>query len=362
MKKGIVIRLYPTEEQAILMNKSFGCARFIYNTLLQYAKENKIFNRFELQKQITLLRSDNPFLNEVDKCALQNACKNLSDGFHHYFHKTARFPVFKSKKNSKKSYQTNKSHNNISFNEGMIKLPKLGFVKCSNNFRYPDNKIIHVTVSQNKDGKFYASIVFEAIVKPLPKTGKEIGIDLGTRKLITTNEGETFHLPDNAFKLNNKCRREQRKLSRRNHDSKRYEKQRTRLARTYQRRNNIVNDALHKYSYSLVKENDVIYMEDLDIHQLLEIQDNKKKKNKMIVSSLGKLIKLLTYKAEMYEKQIHKVDKYYPSSQICSCCQKRNNVGEKEIYHCQYCGLVIDRDINASINILHQGRMVQRES
>ena len=168
-------------------------------------------------------------------------------------------------------------------------------------------------------------------------------------------------MPDNAFKLNNKCRREQRKLSRRNHDSKRYEKQRTRLARTYQRRNNIVNDALHKYSYSLVKENDVIYMEDLDIHQLLEIQDNKKKKNKMIVSSLGKLVRLLTYKAEMYEKQIHKVDKYYPSSQICSCCQKRNDVGEKETYHCQYCGLVIDRDINASINILHQGKMVQKE-
>ena len=359
MRKGIVIRLYPTKQQAILINKSFGCARFIYNTLLHYAKENKIFNRFELQKQITLLRTDNPFLNEVDKFALQNACKNLSDGFNNFISKRAGFPVFKSKKNSKKTYQTNMTNNNISFNDGMIKLPKIGLVKCSNNFRYPDNKIINVTVSQNNDGKYYASIIFDAIVNPLPKTGKEIGIDLGTRKLITTNEGNMFHLPDSAFKANKKCKREHRKLSRRNHDSKRYEKQRIKLSKTYQKRSNIINDTLHKYSYSLVKENDVIYMEDLDINQLLKIQDNKKKKNKMIVSSLGKLIRLIDYKASMYEKQIHKVDRYYASTQICSCCKKINKIGEEEKYHCKYCGLVIDRDINASINIFNQGKKEQ---
>lgn len=357
MKKGIVVRLYPTKEQIDLIIKSFGCARFIYNTLLDYAKENKEYNRFRLQKQITLLRKDYPFLNEVDKFSLQNACKNLSEGFRNYFQKRASFPHYKSKKKSKRTYQTNMTNGNISFNDGYIKLPKLGLVKCSSNYVDSNNKIINVTITQNLDEKFYASIIYETDIIPLPKTGKEIGIDLGTRKLITTSEGIKYHLPKNAFKLEKRCRREHRRLSRRNKESKRYEKQRIILSKVYQRRKNIIQDNLHKFSYSLVKENDVIYMEDLDIKQLLQIQDNKKKKNKMIISSLGKLVSLLTYKANMYDKQICKIERYYASSQICSHCQRRHDVGESEIYICPCCGLNIDRDINAAINIKNHAKL-----
>lgn len=357
MKKGILIRLYPTKEQAILINKTFGCARFIYNTLLEYANDNKVYNRFELQKLIKDFRIDNPFLNEVDKFALQNACKNLSDAFNGFFSKRSGAPRFKSKKNSKRTYQTNMTNNNIILNEGTIKLPKLGLLKCSNNFKESNNKIINVTVSQNPDGKYYASIIYEANVIPLPKTNKEIGIDLGVRKLITTNEGRIFNLPKDAFKQNSKCKREQRKLSRRIKGSKRYEKQRIKLSKVFQKRNNIINDNLHKFSYQLVKENDVIYMEDLNINQLLNIQENKKKKNKMIVSSLGKLNQLIKYKAQMYDKQVYRVGRYYASSQICSCCKRSYKIGDSKIYNCPYCGLVIDRDLNAAINIINQGKI-----
>ena len=357
MKRGIVVRLYPTEDQVTLIVKTFGCARLIYNALLDYAKENKEYRRFELQKQITIFRKDKPFLNEVDKFALQNACKNLSDGLTNYFQKRASFPIYKSKKNSKRTYQTNVTNGNIAFNDGYIKLPKLGLVKCSSNYVDSNNKIINVTITQNLDGKFYASIIYDTDIIPLPKTGKEIGIDLGTRKLITTSEGIKYHLPKNAFKLEKRCRREHRRLSRRNKESKRYEKQRIILSKVYQRRKNIIQDNLHKFSYSLVKENDVIYMEDLDIKQLLQIQDNKKKKNKMIISSLGKLVSLLTYKANMYDKQICKIDRYYASSQICSRCQRRHDVGESEKYICPCCGLNIDRDINAAINIRNHAKL-----
>ena len=357
MKKGIVVRLYPTREQEKIINQTFGCARLIYNTLLDYAKENKEYNRFNLQKLITTFRKEKPFLNEVDKFALQNACKNLANGFKNYFKKRASFPIYKSKKNSKRTYQTNVTNGNIAFNNGCIKLPKLGLIKCSDNYRDSNNKIINVTVSQNLDGKYYASVIYETNIPPLLKTGKEVGIDLGTRKLISTSEGEKFHLPDKAFKQEKRCRREQRRLSRRNKESKRYEKQRIILAKAYQRRKDIINDNLHKFSNKLVKEYDVIYMEDLDIKQLLTIQDNKKKKNKMIISSLGKLVRIITYKANMYDKQIHKINRYYPSSQICSHCQKRHDIGDKEKYICPYCGAEIDRDINAAINIKNKGQL-----
>ena len=203
MKKGIVVRLYPTKEQEILISKTFGCVRLIYNTLLDYAKENKEYNRFNLQKLITTFRKYKPFLDEVDKFALQNACKNLSNGFINYFKKRACFPIYKSKKKSKKTYQTNMTNGNIAFNNGCIKLPKLGLVKCSDNYRDSNNKIINVTVSQNPDGKYYASVIYETNILPLPKTGKEVGIDLGTRKLITTSEGEKYHLPEYIHLLTN---------------------------------------------------------------------------------------------------------------------------------------------------------------
>ena len=210
-----------------------------------------------------------------------------------------------------------------------------------------------------KLGRFYKENLENINIEILEciKKFKEVGIDLGTRKLILTSEGETYHLPDKVFKQEKRCRREQRRLSRRNKESKRYEKQRIILAKAYQRRKDIINDNLHKFSNSLVKEYDVIYMEDLDIKQLLTIQDNKKKKNKMIISSLGKLVRIITYKANMYDKQIHKINRYYPSSQICSHCQKRLDIGDKEKYICPYCGAEIDRDINAAINIKNKGQL-----
>lgn len=357
VNKGLKIRLYPNDFQVRLLEKTFGCCRYVYNHLLQYANDNKQYNRFKLQKVLTELKhsEETSFLKEADKFALQNEVKFLRMAFDNYFNHRAKRPKFKSKKKAICSYQTNFTNNNIVINDGNIKLPKLGLIKCSNNFNAPLEQIISVTVVKEKSGKYYASINYKAKVLPLNKTKEQIGVDLGVRKLITTSDNYTVKIPEKAFKVNIKARREHRRLSRKQQDSKNHEKQRKILSSVYAKRKNIVDNTLHQVSYSLVKKYDDIYIEDLDVNQLLLLQNRKAKKNKMIVSSLGKLRTLIKYKAFIYDKQVHEIYRYYASSQICFNCKSRYDVKESEVYHCPYCNTVIDRDFNAALNILYEG-------
>jgi putative transposase len=294
------------------------------------------------------------FLKEADKFALQNSLRNLVAAYENFFSKRANEPVFK-KKHNEQSYRTNFTNNNIVLYENSIKLPKLGNVKCKYGKDIQKNKIISVTIKLLKSGIYEASIIYECEERMLPKTGNSVGLDLGVRKLITTSDGNTYISDLDIDRINNKIRKEQRRLSRCELHSKNYNKQRKKLAKVYQYKDNYMLDIIHKATKAIVEKYDIIYMEDLDINDLLKKQKLKIHKRKMLLSSLGKITTLLKYKCECYEKELKKIERYYPSSQTCSHCGKTYKVGKSETYRCPHCKLIIDRDYNAAINILNYG-------
>ncbi len=356
MKKGITIRLYPTEKQAHTLNMIFGHTRFVYNYFLSYSKENKNYKYTDWSKMLTLLKisEETSFLKEADKFSLQNALKHLSSAYSNFFSHRAEPPVFK-KKHNQQSYTTNFTNNNIVLYEKGIKLPKLGIVKCKYHKNLEGVKIINVTVKRLKCGYYEASIIYECVQIYLNKTFKSVGIDLGVRKLITTSDNDKYISDLDIDKINEKLRIHHRRLSKCKLHSNNWEKQRKKLARIYKYKEDFMLDSIHKATKTIVSKYDTIYMEDLDIIDLLSKQKLKKHKRSMLSSSLGKIRILLEYKCELYGKTLKKIDRYYSSSQTCSVCGKTYKVKDKEIYHCPHCNLIIDRDYNAAKNILNYG-------
>ena len=356
MQKGLKIRLYPNNSQINILNVIFGHTRFVYNYFLSYSKEYKDYKYASWSKLLTELKNneETKFLKEADKFALQNSLRNLKTAYDNYFSKRTKEPVYK-KKHNEQSYRTNYTNNNIVLYRNGIKLPKLGIVKCKYDKDIKNNKIISVTVKLLKSGIYEASIIYECEEQILEKTGNSVGIDLGVRKLITTSDNEKYISELDIDRLNNKIRKEQKKLSKCKLHSNNWNKQRKRLAKVYQYKDNYMLDNIHKATKAIVTRYDVIYMEDLDIIDLLSKQKLKKHKRKMLTSSLGKIKTLLEYKCEHYGKELKKIDRYYPSSQTCSKCGKTYKVKANEIYKCPHCKLIIDRDYNAAINILNYG-------
>ena len=189
----------------------------------------------------------------------------------------------------------------------------------------------------------------------LLKTGNSVGIDLGVRKLITTSDNDKYISELDIDRINNKIKKEQKKLSRCKLHSSNWNKQRKKLAKIYQYKDNYMLDTIHKATKAIVTKYDIIYMENLDIKYLLSKQKLKKHKRKMLTSSLGKIATLLEYKCKHYEKELKKINRYYASSQICSVCGNVYKVLASEVYKCPHCKLIIDRDYNAAINILNYG-------
>ena len=184
MQKGIVIRLYPNNEQKELLNKMFGCVRKVYNYFLDYASENKVYNYNIWSKLLTELKNSNDYsyLKECDKFGLQNSLKNLKASFNNFFNKRSKYPSFKSRRNQCDSYRTNYTNNNIALLDKHIKLPKLGLVKCKYNKEINNIKIINVTIKKN--GSIYeASIIYEEEIVQYDKTNNVVGIDLGTQTI-----------------------------------------------------------------------------------------------------------------------------------------------------------------------------------
>ena len=358
MLKAYKFRLYPNKEQEIYFSKCFGSVRFIYNKMLNdkieyYKKNNKMLNTTPAQ-----YKKEYIWLKEVDSLALANAQMNLDKAYKNFFRdKSVGFPKFKSKKTNKYNYTTNNQKNNIRIIDGKyIHLPKLKtLVRIKQHRQIPkDGKIKSATISKNPSGKYYISILVEQEIKELPKSEFAIGIDLGLTDFAITSDGVKYSNPRYLRKSLNKLAKEQRKLSRRKKGSKNRNKQRIKVARLHEKITNQRKDFLHKLSSELINENQVICLEDL---QVKEIQQNKYLAQS--VSDVGwyEFRRQLEYKAKWYGREISFVDKWYPSSQICSNCG--NNTGKKSLdireFDCPYCGRHHDRDINASINILHEG-------
>ena len=348
-------RLYPNKSQKEYFSKCFGCVRFFYNKslsdMIEYHKEHKDF------KNITpaVYKSEYPFLKEVDSLALANAQLNRNTAFKNFFRGQNKFPKYKSKKNDQ-SYTTNMINNNIKFsdNNRYITIPKCQRIRIKKH-RELSGVIKSVTISKTSDDKYYISLLVETEIKPLERTDKTIGLDLGVKDLIITSDGLKYKNHKYLAKSEKKLAREQRKLSHMVKGSSNRSKQRIKVARIHKHINNQRNDYLHKLSKHIIDENQIICVEDLKVMKMTKDNDYNKS---LLDSSMSRLLTMLTYKASWYGRTIVKVPSDYPSSQLCSSCGYQNKEAKNlkiRKWTCPECGSVHDRDCNAAKNILRKG-------
>lgn len=368
MHKAYKLRLYPNKTQEVLLNKTFGSVRLVWNTLLAknlkgYEEQGKSWKQ---DFNTTVLKTDFDFLKEVSAASLQQKSRDLSETYKQWFKsvsgkrkgKPLGYPRFK-KKGLKDSYRLPNQKFKLFQTDNKIQLEKIGKITC----RYPSDMsafskddLVSVTITKSKSNNYYASVIVDASITPMPKTNKMIGIDLGIKDLMALSNNivikRSNYLKENQFKI----KKMQQHLSRKKKDSKRYQKQRIKLAKIQDKIVNKRQWFIHNITKALVKDFDVICVESLDVKSM---QGCVKNINRTLAEvSLYEVVRQLEYKCLFYDKTFVKVDKYFPSSQLCSCCGEKNkeikNLKIRE-WTCSKCGAMHHRDVNAAINILKEG-------
>ena len=369
--KAYKFRIYPNEEQSIFFAKSFGCVRKVYNLMLDDRMKTYEESKKDKTKKMSFptpakYKKEFPYLKEVDSLALANAQLNLDKAYKNFFRdKSVGFPKFKSKKNPVQSYTTNNQKGTICISDNKhIKLPKLKSlvkIKCHREIR---GIIKSATISLKSSGKYYVSILCEEDIQPLPQTHSSVGIDLGITDFAILSDGQKIDNNKFTSKMEQKLKREQRKLSRKQlvakkngvnlFEAKNYQKQKRKVARLHEKVMNQRTDFLNKLSTDIIKNHDIICIENLNTKGMLK---NHKLAKSISDVSWSSFVTKLQYKADWYGKEVIKIDKWFPSSQICSDCG--NNDGKKGLHirewTCSKCNTNHDRDINASKNILTEG-------
>ena len=361
-------RLYPTKEQEVLLAKHFGTVRFVYNWALEF--DNKKYAT--LQKHLGWmsictsdeyhqLKIDNPWMKEVNVQAMTSSIAHLDKAFQRFFRHQGGFPKFKSKFDNHQSFEVPGGFR-IDFKAKKIQIPK--FIKTKKNGdnrlkfvlsrKVKKGKIGTATVSRNPSGQYFISFIVHTAeqypeCKNEIKADNSLGIDFGLKHFLTFSDGTTVDSPEYFKKMLDKLALEQRKLSKKQKGSKNKEKQRKKVARVHQKIHDQREDFLHKLTTSLVKESqfDMFCLEDLNLNGMKKMWGRK-------VSDLSYYTfqSMLTYKCQKYGKQIMKIGRFEPSSQICSKCGHRQKMPlDVRTYVCPECGQVIDRDLNAAINI-----------
>ncbi|MEH1788129.1 MAG: IS200/IS605 family element RNA-guided endonuclease TnpB [Nostoc sp.] len=366
MQKAFKITLIPTHNQQVLINKTIGCARFVYNRFLAlrkelYSTEKKALNYNACSRQLTLLKKEIAWLKEVDKFALQNSLKNLETAYKNFFYdlkkakgKGVGFPKFKKKHVSKQSYKTNLTNGNIQVIENHLKLPKLGWVKFYKSQEITGH-VVNVTVTRTSSGKYIASILCETEIEKHPQVTQNIGLDLGIKYYLVTSDGEVVDNPKYYRTQTRKLRKAHKKLSRSVKGSSNRVKAKIKLARTYSHITNLRDDFLHKLSTRLIKENSIICIEDLRVSNMIK---NDNLALSISDASWSKFIVMLEYKALWHDRMVQKVGTFYPSSQTCNHCGFINPL-VKDLklreWSCPNCSSYNLRDNNAALNILGEG-------
>lgn len=373
VKNGVRVRLYPTEGQEVLIDKTIGCCRFVHNQTLvdckqSYEQTQHFPSKNERITNLVPLKETNEFLKEVDSHALQQSVRDLNSAFDNFFKNRNYFgfPKFKSKHSSKQSYRTPWSNGSADVLDNKhIKLPKVGRVRTK-RFDMPEvYKIFNITVEKTTTGKYYASICIETEVQPLHKTGKQVGFDLGLVDLLIGSDGTIYERPKFAYAFKDKLAKEQRKLSKMRtklervnlnlDECKNYQKQKHKVTKLHEHIANCAKDFNHKLSIELVRNYDFIAMENLSVSDML-----KKHYMAYAIADVrwSQLVDFIKYKCQWYGKEFRQVDQFYPSSKTCSCCGAVhkdivNSLSVRE-WICPDCGTHHDRDVNAATNILNQ--------
>ena len=369
MIKTYKFRLYPTKEQEVLLNKHFGSVRYVYNWALDFSQKQYKTNGKHLgwmsiatSQEFKNLKTENEWLKEINSQSICNSIAHLGRAFEHFFNHTAGFPKFKSKLDNHQSFEV-PAGLKIDFKKKKIQIPKFIQTKKQDNRlkfvlsrKVSKGKIGTATVSRNPSGQYFISFIIhtdEEMKTPIPdaKITKDnsLGFDFGLKHFLTLSDGRTFDSPEYFKKALDKLAWEQRKLSKKKKGSKNKEKQRKKVAKIHQKISDQRSDYLHKLSSMLVKESqfDCFCFEDLNLNGMKKMWGRK-------VSDLSysTFRAMMIYKAVRAGKKVLKIGRFEPSSQICSKCGHRQKMPlDQRTYVCPGCGQVIDRDLNAAINI-----------
>jgi len=353
MMKAFKYRIYPNQEQQEYFAKTFGSTRFIYNRMLSDKIEHYKLTKQSLKNTPAQYKAEFPWLREVDSLALANAQMNLEKAYKNFFRdKNVGFPQFKSKKNNHRSYTTNNQKGTVSIEAGYIKLPKLKTPVKIRQHRIIDGLIRSCTISQTPSGNYFVSLLVACEIVKMPQLETKVGIDVGIKTFAVLSNGVVIENPKHLRKSEKRLAKLQKDLSRKVKGSKNRDKARLKVARLHEKISNQRLDFLHKKSFETVRDNQVIVLEDLKVKNLVK---NHKLAKAISEVSWRMFREMIEYKAQWYGRAVVIAPTHYASSQLCSDCGNKSSQTKDlscRTYVRPGCGLEIDRDYNASLNLL----------